>query len=166
MDTVYEKNENSISSSQDKLDREEMLWTTKIEQIFNHWAFECKEFGKLHNKFGRKYKYLYHSFGIPSVVIPLVMASVNQILGDAHNVSVILNSVGYFLTGTLTGITTFLNFSSKSEKHYYTEIRYKELYTDIQTLLIKPKRNRIAADIALEQFKLRFEHINEYAPDI
>jgi len=166
MDTIYEKPEHSISSSQDNLDREEMLWTSKIEQIFNHWALECKELGKLHNSYGRKHKCLYHMFGIPSVVIPVVMASVNQILGDDNDVSIILNSIGYLLTGTFTGITTFLNFSSKSEKHYYTEIRYNELYTDIQSLLIKPKRNRIAADIALEQYKLRFEHINEYAPDI
>lgn len=156
----------SISSSKDNHDREEMIWTTKIECIFNHWALECKELSKKHNKQGRRHKCLYHSFGIPSVVIPVFMASINQLLGDQHEVSIIVNSIGFLLTGTITGIMTFLNFSSKYEKHFYTEIRYNELYTDIQSLLIKPKRNRIAADVALEQYKLRFEHINEYAPDL
>ena len=162
MDSIPEY---SKSHSRDNEYREEMVWTTKIETIFHHWSFECKESAKKHNQFARRNRCFYHLFGIPSVIIPIVMASVNQVLGDEHESTVIVNSIGYLLTGTFTGITTFLNFSSKYEKHFYTEIRYNELYTDIQSLLIKPKRNRIAADVALEQFKLRFEHINEYAPD-
>jgi len=156
----------SRSISNDNENREEMIWTTKIEKIFLHWSLECKESAKKHNQYAKRTRCYYYLFGIPSVIIPVVMASVNQVLGDKHETSIIINSVGYLLTGTFTGISTFLNFSSKYEKHFYTEIRYNELYTDIQSLLIKPKRNRIAADVAIEQFKLRFEHINEYAPDI
>lgn len=158
--------EKSESESEDNKNRIEMLWTNKIESLFRHWAAECKDNAILHNKTAKKKKCLYRTFGIPSIIIPLCMASFTQLYSDDHYYSLYVNSIGYLITGTLSGINTFLNYASQYEKHYYSEIRYQELYTDIQSILIKPKKDRQPADVLLEKIKLRFEHINEYAPDI
>lgn len=155
------------SSSKDVSNRVEMLWSSKIESLFRFWAEECKENSEKHRKASRKNKILYHAFGIPSIIVPIFMSSVNQFYEkQSTEVAIIVNSIGYFLTGMLTGINTFVNYSSLYERHNNSEYRYNELYTDIQSVLIKPKRDRIPADVCLETFKLKFEHIKEFAPDI
>lgn len=153
--------------SYDTLNRKEMLWDTKIETLFRHWAIECKEKSEQHNKKAKLKKCLHRSLAIPSVVIPILMATMTQIIEDETVFELkVTNAIGYLLTGTLTGINTFLNYSSQYEKHYNAEVRYHELYVDIQSTLIKPKRDRIQADVSLENFRLKFEHINEMSPDL
>ena len=154
-------------SSKDTTNRVEMLWNNKIESLFRFWADECKENSEKHRKASRKNKILYNVFGIPAIIIPIFMSSVNQFYEkQSTEVAILVNSIGYFLTGMLTGINTFVNYSSLYERHNNSEYRYNELYTDIQSVLIKPKRDRIPADVCLETFKLKFEHIKEFAPDI
>lgn len=161
----YENSEDN-SKSHDNTQRIEMLWTNRIEYLFEDWAAQSKEFAKQHNILAKHKKCLYRSFGIPAMIIPLAMASLNQIYEDNTEISIITNSICYLLTGTLSGVNTFFNFASQYEQHYYSEIRYKELYIDIQGLLIKPKKDRPPADVSIERYKLKFEHINENSPDI
>lgn len=156
----------SESSSKDRNDRNEMLWNNRLETLFIHWAMECKEKAQKHNDEAKRKKILYRCFGIPAVIIPITMASANQLMGEDTYHSKLINSIGYLLTGALTAVNTFINYAAQYEKHYSTEVRYMELHTDIESILIKPKKDRQAADVVLERYKLKIEHINEYAPDI
>ena len=160
------ENEYSTSQSTDNLNRVEMLWSNKIEYLFEDWATQSKEFASLHNKAAKHKKCLYRSFGIPAVVIPILMASINQVYEKHTDIAILTNSFGYLLVGTLSGINTFINYASQYQKHYYSEIRYKELYIDIRSLLIKPKKDRPPADVSIVKYKLKFEHINEFSPDL
>ena len=93
------------------------------------------------------------------------MSSVNQLLDETDDIAKIVTSVGFLVTGSLTGINTFLNFASQYEQHYQADARYLELYTEIQTILTKPKRDRIQADVCMEQIKNKYEHLNKSSPD-
>jgi hypothetical protein len=156
----------SEEEDEDNTDRIEMLWNSRIEMLFRHWATECKDLSKTHNVMAKRKKCIHRSLGIPAIIVPLIMASFMQVYNEEHMLSPYVNSIGYLLSGTLTGISTFINYSGQYEKHYFSEVRYRELYTDIQSILIKPKKDRLPADVCIEQLKLRFQHINEYAPDI
>ena len=156
----------SESSSKDRNDRNEMLWNNRLETLFIHWAMECKENAKQHNNEAKRKKILYRCFGIPAVIIPITMASANQLMGEDSYHSKLINSIGYLFTGALTAVNTFINYAAQYEKHYSAEVRYMELHTDIESILIKCKKDRQAADIVLERYKLKIEHVNEYAPDI
>lgn len=162
---IYENSE-IVSLTKDNATRIEMMWNNKIEYLFEDWAAQSKEFAQQHNIIAKKKKCLYRSFGLPAMIIPIAMSSLNQIYENDTETAIIINSICFLLTGTLTGINTFLNFASQYEKHYYSEVRYKELYIDIQSLLIKPKKDRPPADVSIERYKLKFEHINENSPDI
>jgi hypothetical protein len=157
---------NSLTQSKDTLNRIELRWNDKIEYLFRHWAMQCKELAQQHNRQAKYKRCMYRVFGIPSVIIPLCMATISQLYDEGHDVEKLVNSLGYLMTGTLTGINTFLNFAGQYEKHYNAEIRYNELYTDIQSILIKPKRDRIQADVCIERYKLKLEHANEVSPDL
>ena len=162
----YSTSQSGVSKSKDSPNRIELLWSNKIEYLFEDWATQSKEFADLHNKAAKRKKCLYRSFGIPAVVIPILMASINQVYEKHTDIAIITNSMGYLLVGTLTGINTFINYASQYQKHYYSEIRYKELYIDIRSLLIKPKKDRPPADVSIVKYKLKFEHINEFSPDL
>ena len=156
----------SKTTSSDRKDRSEMLWNSKLELLFHHWALECKDNAIRHNLEAKRKKILYRLFGIPAVIIPITMASMTKLIEEDSYHATLINSIGYLITGSLTAINTFINYASQYEKHYNTEVRYMELYTDIESILIKPKKDRQAADVVLERYKLKLEHINEYAPDI
>lgn len=157
---------NSLTISKDTINRIELRWNDKIEYLLRHWALQCKELAKQHNKQAKYKRFMYRLLGIPSVIIPLCMATVSQLYDEGHDIEKLVNSLGYLLTGTLTGVNTFLNFAGQYEKHYNAEIRYNELYTDIQSILIKPKRDRMQADVCIERYKLKLEHANEVSPDL
>lgn len=164
IDSDIDSNEESQNS--DDKHRREMLWSNKIEYLFEDWAFQSKELSIKHNKAAKHKKCLHRSFGIPAVVIPIVMASINQLYEKDEYIATITNSIGYLLVGTLTGINTFINYASQYQRHYHSEIRYKELYIDIRSLLIKPRKDRPPADVSITKYKLIFEHTHEISPDI
>lgn len=174
MDTTISINEdididysrNSLTVSKDTINRIELRWNERIEYLFRHWASQCKDLADQHNNQAKYKRCMYRVLGIPAVIIPLCMATITQLYDDGDETAKLVNSLGYLITGTLTGINTFINFSGQYEKHYNAEIRYNELYTDIQSILIKPKRDRIQADVCIERYKLKLEHANEVSPDL
>jgi hypothetical protein len=167
MDVIPTENTESVqSSSLDNPDREEMLWDSRIETLLKGWGDECKEKSESHNKAAKKKKCLHRSLAIPSIVVPLFMAAINQMYSEDVELSVWINSIGYFLTGSLTGVNTFINYASQYEQHYIADARYYELYTEIESVLVKKKKNRVQADVVLEQIKNKYEHLNKTSPDI
>ena len=158
--------DNDELQDMDNKNRNEMLWSNKIEYLFEDWATQSRELSQQHNKAAKHKKCLHRSFGIPAVVIPIAMASVNQLYEKDEYIATIVNSIGYLLVGTLTGINTFINYASQYQRHYNSEIRYKELYIDIRSLLIKSRKDRPPADVSITRYKLIFEHTNEISPDI
>lgn len=93
-----EEDKESLSSKDDE-HRVEMVWTTKIES--------------------------HYFISVPTIIIPLTMSTVNQFFTQAE--SELINSVGYLVTGSLSGINTFLNLPSQYQQHYDCEARYDEL---------------------------------------
>ena len=43
MDIIPKENTESVQSSLDNTDREEMLWDSRLETLFKGWGDECKE---------------------------------------------------------------------------------------------------------------------------
>lgn len=154
------------SSSVDNNNREEMMWDSRLETLMKGWGDECKEKSEAHNKAAKKKKCLHRSLAIPSIVLPLFMAAINQVYSEDVELSVWINSIGYFLSGSLTGINTFINYASQYEQHYIADARYYELFTEIESILVKKKKNRVQADVVLEQIKHKYENLNKNSPDI
>ena len=157
-----EEDKPSFSSKHNE-HRVEMVWTAKIESLFEEWKEDCRSKAKTHNRRAKTKKAYHYLLSVPTIVLPLTMSTVNQFFTEWENE--LINSIGYLITGSLSGINTFLNLPSQYQQHYDCEARYDELAVEIESILIKPKKDRVQADVQLESVKNRYEYLNKTAID-
>jgi hypothetical protein len=147
-------------SSEDNPQRKELLWEKREEVLLLKWKDETKTKGLQHHKKGGINKKLYYLFGIPNIIIPLVIGSLNGVveLGTLTLTCLMIAS------SIFAGVSTFMNFSRKSQLHFEFDAKYNELAVLIEKELSIPKAHRIAADVFLEKVQQKFNSLNNYAP--
>lgn len=136
----------SESSSEDASDRVELMWDSRNQDLIIHWGNECKANAKLHNKAGKKFKWLYSIVGVPTMLIPVLIGSFSTQLALAP----LTQSVCMLCSGALSTISQFFDFSGRSSAHFEYEARYSELASEIDVECCKPKARRVACDVYLE----------------
>ena len=157
---LYEINMMSESSSEDNIDRVELLWDSRNQDLIVHWGNECKETAKLHNRAGKKFKRLYNIIGLPTMILPVTLGSFSSQLA----VSPITQSILMLCSGALSTISQFFDFSGRSAAHFEYEARYSELAAGIDVELVKPKAHRLAADVFLEHCMNERNRLGSSAP--
>lgn len=153
----------STTFSQDRDDpmRVEMMWAKKQETYLTNIAQECNLLSKTHERLGRRYRRFYMALSVPSVVLPLVIGTIETL-----DKNVMLVTVGMTCVSILSGLSTFLDFGRKSESHYTSEQDYSDLESEITLTLVKPRAFRIPADVFLERVNHRFSTIHRTSPNI
>ena len=142
-------------------------WCADVERLMNKWCSDCKERSFIHAKRASAKKRFYRILSIPSIIIPIAMASFSQLYSACNNFEAqFVNSVGYLLTGSLAGVSTFLNFGSQYAQHAQYEILYYELGTEIECILAKPSAFRGHADMVLINTRLKYDALNKGSPDV
>ena len=147
-------------SSLDNLSREEQLWSSRSENLLKEWVRHMEQSVIYHNKKALKNRFFNRLFGIPSMLIPLILSGFTGILK--------INDLGISLclmsSGVLSGISNFMNFGKTMAVNFEFEAHYKTLCTDIEVCLSKPKKNRIACDLFIENIRSRYNNLNQNAP--
>ena len=151
-----EKESDEDSTSKDDMERFEMRWNKKIEALLEEWCAESIERSNQHYKKGKCKQCSHYLLSIPTIMLPFLVVTANIIYDDYF-----INNLGHVCSGMLTGIATLINLPSQYEQHFNADSRYEELSTEIQSILVQPKRNRVQADVTLEHIKNRFEYINK-----
>lgn len=146
--------------SEDNENRKELLWEAREENLLKGWKQEMAEKSKYHFRKGEKNKKLYLSFGIPSTILPLIMAGLTGIVP----VDPIVVSCLMMFAGILTGVQNFINFSKKSQVHFEFENKYSQLCLEIDSELCRPKIARCACDVFIERIKQQYHSLNQQAP--
>lgn len=160
-DTKIDITPPSEKSSNDDITRRELLWEKREETLLLKWGDSIKKKAINHKLKSSFNKTMYYTFGIPVVIIPLVMSGINGFVDIApitFTLLMISNSI-------IAGISTFINFSKKMMIHNEFEGKYNELKTLIDKELAIPKRHRTPADVFLERIHQIYNHLNSYAPD-
>jgi hypothetical protein len=150
----------SKRNSEDDPDRRELLWEQREEILLHKWKNEMHSNAVQHRISGRFYKRLYVIFGLPSVLIPIIIGSLSEPLKEFSTTKSLL----MILCGLLTGITTFFNLGKRYTDHGHYEHMYTELARSIESELSRPKAFRQPCDVYLEKIRLRFGNLNNQAP--
>jgi len=150
----------SNKSSEDDINRKELLWENREEIQILKWKEIMILKKNNHNNNGKLNKKLYYIFGIPTIIIPLILGSLNGVV-ELNEITftflMIANSI-------VAGLNTFMNFSKKSRLHFEFSSKYAEVIVDIDKELSIPKAHRLAADVFIEQIVCKFNSMNNYAP--
>jgi hypothetical protein len=152
----------SGSMSLDNPDRREVLWEPRLETLCNKWYDDCLARSTQHDVKAKIHKRRFATFALPSIILPLIMSGLSNLLVDYPLVS----SSGMALTAILTGMNTFFNHSKKQIQHFEYSGKFFKLATEIEKEIAKRKKDRIAADVFLERISADYNNLAFNAPPL
>lgn len=151
----------SLTSSVDDQNRREMPWEKNSEQLLLKWSSDSKKRSSLHNIAGKKNKIKYAVFGVPSILIPIILGGVSPVVGCNS----IVYSLGMMGAGMFSGMNLFFNYGKKEQSHFDFENKFAEFSNEIDSQLSIPKRFRIACDVYMERMKIRYNSLCSESPN-
>ena len=160
MENNLERTPSSQKSSEDDINRKELLWENREEKQILQWMDGMRLKQKNHHKKGGLNKKLFYLFGIPNIIIPLIIGGINGVI----NLSELSLTYLMITNSIIAGLSTFMNFSKKSQLHYEFESKYDEIVVSIEKELSIPKSHRIPADVFIERISIIYNNLNSYAP--
>lgn len=138
-------------------------WDEQVEGFVRSFLADSEKAKEDHHTKGEWCQTLRNMWGLPSIMIPLIMAPLTQTFRDNPATSYI--SMGAFMiSGITSSISQYFNYGKKSEQHFNTEADYSDLITDIKEELAKSRDNRREAAVSMSAFKMRFDCISKDAP--
>tara|TARA_R110000823_G_C15786269_1_gene485657 strand:+ start:112 stop:606 length:495 start_codon:yes stop_codon:yes gene_type:complete len=146
----------------DDENRKELLWERREETLLKKWANDCLNRSLQHDEKGKKNKILFSIFGIPTMLIPIILGGVGSVV-PCHSLSYSLGIMG---TGLFSGISMFFNFGKKEQLHFEYQNKFFELFNEIEAELSKPKKHRIACDVYLEKIKQTYGNYCSLSPTL
>ena len=147
-------------SSKDDPSRVEMLWEQRGESVLLRWCDECEKRTIQHKIHGKRNKLRYAVFGIPTILIPIVLGGVHSVV-PCHS---LLYGLAMMAAGLFSGVNMFFNFGKKQQAHFDYMNKFEELSNEIQAELCKPKRHRVACDVYLEKIKQHYGALLSQSP--
>ena len=104
--------EDASITSQDDLNRKELLWEKREEKIFLKWLENCRIKTKKHDNKSKLFKIKYGVCSIPSITIPIIVSGLSSSIScDSTE-----NSILMMITALFTCINTFFNYHTTSNE--------------------------------------------------
>lgn len=143
--------------------RLEMPWSRETEAELENMKVQCDDLMVQHDRARRKARCMWITFGLPSMIIPLVTGGAGSYI-TAENEWV--RSAALILTATNSALLQFFNFSEKRGLHNEAAGKFDELGDLIHLEIHKPRDFRLACDVFMERVFTRFQTIKATAPPV
>jgi hypothetical protein len=143
----------------------EMSWSDLIEERLVYISEEAQDKSKQHDNHSKCKKKLYYTTSTISIVIPFIITFINAV-NDTQKYKQdfeLMYIILVMLSGIVNALNTFFNHGKKESDHNIASIRYNELRTEIETVLILKRRYRTPADVTLKHFTNQIESLNKYS---
>ena len=121
----------------------------------------CLEQKEIHENISNNLYKKHIIYGLPQIIIPIVMTFVSQIIEDEDDLR-LASGIGFLTNGVCTCLHTFFNFNIISQKHERASFKYNDLvsYIDINLL----KENRIRSTMLLDHIATEMKNLECYSP--
>ena len=156
------KTESTSSTSIDDLERVEMLWTSRQENLLKAWMTTINDLSDKCIKKGGTLKRLYHICGIPASITPIILGGLSSTILTTYP---LVMSVLLIVSGCMAGVSGFMDYGRKSQQNYDYASRLVELSIEVDTILHKSKRGREPCDVILERVKQRYIALKNVEPN-
>lgn len=149
----------NIPSSVDAV-RVEMKWDVRQQNTLLAWAADAKKRSNYHGEQAVINKARHAAFGVPTMVLPLVISTLTDYLRDLPVVSAfMLITCALFST-----IATFFAFAGKMQHHGEFESRFAEFATTVEAEMSKPRAHRTQCDVYLQKSLDSYNSLVSSAP--
>lgn len=139
-------------------------WTDKIEDLAKHWRTYSISMSEKHEKAAYYIKFKHNFFGIPQIVLPLVMTFVSQILPEAESTNII-NGVMFLVSGLSGAVYQWLNLGEQYALHFSYVSKYDDIITSIDTELSRQRKFRRSSDVFITEIRCKIDNLNNSSPE-
>lgn len=139
-------------------------WTENNEKLLKGWLDISINKSDFHDRQGKYYKWKHQLYGLPSILIPVIISPLVLILNITPTTAEIISTSSLIATGVCNGVHRFFGFQEKSMKHFEYSGKYAELKTFIEVELAKEREYRFDCDRFIEICQSKIDRFNETEP--
>jgi hypothetical protein len=140
-------------------------WSEKSEKLLQGWKDICVNKENHHENQGRYYKLKHQLYGLPAILIPIIISPLVLILNISPTTAEIISTSSLISTGLFNGIHRFFGFQEKSFHHLEYGNKYAEQKTFIEVELAKEKEYRFSVDRFIEITQAKIDFLNQTEPN-
>jgi hypothetical protein len=143
-------------------------YTVTSKNLLKRWRSHIRILSIAHGQASDKNKELYIGLMTPAILLPIIFAPIDAMIGCTSDYSVIriANISALVATGILNALVSFNAYHQKEIKHGQANNRLRDLMNLIDTEASKEVKNRTQADVLLNTIRLTVNEIGESAPTI
>jgi len=145
--------------------RKNEKWSQAHEELLVKWRESSTKAAEEHNKSAKVNKSKHVIFGLPAILIPIVLSPVSIAL-DGNGALPYVSMVGFVTSGLFSAIHTFFDYSGKTQRHFDFEARYSDVVSTIDFELSKSRQYRRDSDEFLMDIQKTFDYLGSSAPDL
>lgn len=134
-------------------------WNDLIENYMRGFIQIARNRERQHRSAGYHFKARNTQWGLPLVLIPVVMSPISLIIENESLYSVYINAGAFLISGVVAGVYSFFRYGEKMEKHFGFACRYCDLVTDIEAILIRGRSFREPADVCSMKCKMILDNL-------
>lgn len=127
--------------------RVEEKWSELNEAYMRHMINVCKTKASQHEQAGYLFKKRNTRWGLPLVILPVVMSPISILIDENDEVSKYVNACAFLVTGVIGGVYSFFKYGEKMSNHFNFSTRYSDVVSDIEIELVKGREFRVQLDV-------------------
>ena len=139
-------------------------WNNKIESYIFGIRNIANENALKHEEAGYHYKKRKTWFGLPTTVVPLVMAPVTLVLGSGHPYALSISACALLVSGLSSGIYDFFSYGEQTINNFNSNNNWAALVSDIDCEMAMDRIYRQQADVFMARSQMKFDALVSQAP--
>jgi hypothetical protein len=151
--------------SREKKIVEEEPWNDNLEQYMMDFIYDAKRRSAQHESAGYYFKKLNTRWGLPLVLVPVVMSPVSLMI-DKTDGAEYVQACAFMLSGLIAGVYSFFRYGEKLERHFGFAGRYGDVVTDIEAILVRGRQFRGPADVFSTKIKMVMDNLSLTEPTL
>lgn len=140
-------------------------WTRDIEELIKHWRNYSIVMSEKHENAGYYIKVKHNWFGLPPILIPLMMTFISQLIPPTSPLSNPINGAMFLFSGITGAVYKWLNLGEQYALHFQYSARFNDIITNIDTELSRQRKFRRPADVFLTEVRCKIDNLNDTAPE-
>ena len=143
--------------------RIEEEWNAENEKFMKELSNQCSEQSQRHAEAGYVFKQKNTTWGLPMVLLPVIMSPVSLLIQD-EEASVYINALAFLATGVVGGVYSFFKYGEKMTNHFNYSGRYADIVSDIELELKRGPEFRTTWDVFSTKIHMRMDNLASTEP--
>ena len=144
--------------------RVEEKWSSLNELYMRNMIKLCKVKSSQHEQAGYSFKQKNTIWGLPIVLVPVIMSPVSLLLESSVPTAKYVNAGAFLVTGLISGVYSFFKFGEKMTNHFNFSARYTDVASDVELELVKGREFRTQLDVFATRIHMIVDNLSNTEP--